>query len=124
MNLSRLVQSFKEAIQGVAYVFKHEQNFRLQVLISCLVLLLVWLFELSKAEMIVIFLLIILVLILELLNSAVEKLSDILKPRLSLQIGVVKDIMAGMVFLSSLGAVVIGLIIFWPHVFEFVERIW
>ncbi|HBU07556.1 MAG TPA: diacylglycerol kinase [Candidatus Magasanikbacteria bacterium] len=124
MNFLRLIKSFKEAIQGVAYVFKHEQNFRIQVVISLLVLIFVWFFELSKAEMIVIFLLIILVLILELLNSAVEKLSDVLKPRLSLQIGVVKDIMAGMVFLSSLGAVVIGLIIFWPHLFEFIERIW
>ena len=124
MNFLRLIKSFKEAIQGVAYVFKHEQNFRIQVVISLLVLIFVWFFELSKAEMIVIFLLIILVLILELLNSAVEKLSDVLKPRLSLQIGVVKDIMAGMVFLSSLGEVVIGLIIFWPHLFEFIERIW
>ena len=124
MSLSRLVNSILEAGQGIVYVFRHEQNFRIQVFISLVVLIFVWLFDLTKEEMIVIFLLILLVLILELLNSAVEKLSDVLKPRLSLQIGVVKDIMAGMVLLSSVGAVVIGIIIFWPHLFEFVERIW
>lgn len=124
MSIKRLWQSFVEAGRGIKYVFIHEQNFRLQIFVTFFVLLAVWLFELSKAEMIVIFLLILLVLILELLNSAVERLSDVLKPRLSLQIGLVKEIMAGMVFLSSLGAVVIGMIIFWPHVVGLIEKMW
>jgi len=121
MKITRLTQSFQEAGKGIAYVFVHEQNFRLQIYITLLVLFGVWFFELSKSEMIVIFLLILLVLILELLNSAVERLADVLKPRLSEPIGLVKDIMAGMVFLSSLGALIIGLIIFYPHVIAVIE---
>lgn len=124
MNIRRLVQSLEEAGSGIVYVFIHEQNFRLQVFISLIVIFLVWLLALSKAEIIVIFLLIILVLILELLNSAVEKLSDILMPRLSLQIQIVKDIMAGMVFLASLGALIIGFIIFWPHLVVLFNIFW
>lgn len=121
MSINGLGKSLSDAWKGICYVFKHEQNFRLQIYTSVLVLIAVWYFDLAKAEMVVIFLLIILVLILELLNSAVEKMADVLKPRLSLQIHSVKDIMAGMVLISSLGALIVGIIIFYPHVVEWVN---
>jgi len=119
MRVKRLRQSFYDAYKGVKHVFKSEQNFRIQLLISVLVLLLIWYFPLTKGEMVVIILLIFLVLVLELMNTAFEKLADVLKPRLFHQIGVVKDIMAAMVFLSSIGALIIGLIIFWSYLVEF-----
>lgn len=115
MNFHRLVQSFLDAWKGIIFVFRNEQNFRIQCFLSVLVLLLVFYFPLSKGEIIVIVLLIFFVLILELLNSAVERLADVLKPRLSLQIKIVKDIMAAIVLITSLTAVAIGTIIFWPH---------
>ena len=123
MSIRGLRKSLVDARKGICYVFKHEQNFRLQIYSAVLVLIAVWFFDLSKAEMIVILLLIILVLILELLNSAVEKMADVVKPRLSLQIHSVKDIMAGMVFLSSFGALIVGIIIFYPHVVEWVNSL-
>ena len=73
---------------------------------------------------IAILLLIFLVMILELINSAVEKFADVLKPRLDLQVQTVKDIMAGMVLLASLGAILIGLVIFYPHLVEVITRWW
>lgn len=115
MSLKRLFKSFQDAGKGVIYVFKNEQNFRIQILISILVLLLANYFPLSNGELIVIFLLIFLVLILELLNSAVERMTDVLKPRLSFQIKVVKDIMAAIVLIAAVCSVTIGFIIFWPH---------
>lgn len=122
MNFRKLTQSFKNALKGVKYVFVNEQNFRLQVLGGILALILMWLFRLRKSEMIVILLLITIVLTLELLNSALEKFADLLKPRLSYQIEVVKDIMAAMVFLASLSALIIGLIIFWPYFLEYLIK--
>ncbi len=115
MNLHRLKQSFKDALRGVKYVFANEQNFRVQVYLAVLVLAMIWLFNLRNAEIVVILLLITIVLILELLNSALEKFVDLLKPRLSFQIEIIKDIMAAMVFLASFSALLIGLVIFWPH---------
>jgi len=106
----------------VSFVFKNEQNFRVQVFCSFLVLLASCFFKLSKAEWIVIIFLIMLVITLEFLNSAVEKFADILKPRLDLQVQAVKDIMAGVVFLASSGAVIIGILIFYPYLIELVWR--
>lgn len=115
MNFKRLIHSFKDALKGAIFVFRNEQNFRIQVFISILVILLANYFPLSKGELIVIVLLIFLVLILELLNSAVEKMADVLKPRLSFQIKIVKDIMAAIVFFAAIASVIIGVIVFWPH---------
>ncbi len=81
-----------------------------------------WYFRLSKPEWILVIFLILSVITLEFLNSTVEKFSDILKPRLDYQIEVVKDMMAGVVFLTSLGAIIIGVIIFWPHLVALFTR--
>ncbi|MBU2542206.1 diacylglycerol kinase [Patescibacteria group bacterium] len=121
MNFKQLFQSFKNAWWGVKYVFKNEQNFRVQLFIAFLVILASFVLKISRAEYILIFLIIILIIILEFLNSAVEKFIDVLKPRLSFQIKAVKDIMAATVFLASLGSLGIGTIIFWPYLLRFLE---
>jgi len=53
--------------------------------------------------------------VLELLNSAVERLVDLFKPRIHEYAEEVKDIMAGAVLMGSIGAAVVGVIVFWPH---------
>jgi diacylglycerol kinase len=117
MKINRLKKSLSDAIRGIVNVFQIEQNFRIQVLVAVFVVALMLVLRVSKAEMIVLLLLIVAVLTLELLNSALERFVDLLKPRLHLQVGAVKDIMAAMVLLVSLGALVIGLLIFWPYLF-------
>lgn len=124
MSISRFIQSVKDAWRGVKFVFKHEQNFRIQIFTALCVIGAGWYFDLSKPEWILVIFLILSVITLEFLNSTVEKLSDILKPRLDYQVEVVKDIMAGVVFLTSLGAIVIGVIIFWPHLIALFNRWW
>ena len=115
MNFKGLKTSFVNAGKGVKYVFKHEQNFRIQIFISILVILLAWFVDVSRAEWVLLILIMLAIMSLELINSAVEKFSDVIKPRLSDQVKIIKDIMAAVVLLASLGSIIIGLIIFWPH---------
>ena len=118
MKWNTFTKSFSYAWRGIVYVFQNEQNFRIQSGIASLVVIAMFLFQLTRSEMVVVLLLVLLVLILELLNSALEKFIDLLKPRLHLHIGVVKDIMAAMVLLAGFGAILIGGIIFSPHMVE------
>lgn len=118
MDYKRLISSFKDAYRGVKYVYTHEQNFRIQIFISILIILLMLFFNLSKGEIVVILFLILLVLILELLNSAIEKFLDVIKPRMHLQVALVKDIMAAMVLLASISSLLIGLVVFLPHIID------
>ena len=73
-------------------------------------------FNLKSFEKAVLILVIVLVLVLELINTVFERVADMLKPRFHEYVEEVKDIMATTVFLSSIGAVLIGLLIFWPYI--------
>ncbi|MFH1430007.1 MAG: diacylglycerol kinase, partial [Candidatus Uhrbacteria bacterium] len=56
------------------------------------------------------------VLVLECCNSAMERLIDLLKPRLHGYVKEVKDVMAGAVLIASLVAVAVGVVIFAPYI--------
>ncbi len=112
----QFIRSFKYASRGLKFVWR-ENNFKIQIFVAILVVILMYLYDLSRLERVALILVILSVLILESLNTIFEHLSDILKPRLHDYIKIIKDIMAAVVLLASLGAVIIGLMIFWPHVF-------
>ena len=60
---------------------------------------------------------------MEIANSAVERVTDVLKPRIDGYVKDIKDIMAAAVMLSSLAAVIIGLIILGPPFIELIIKI-
>jgi len=121
MSLKGLLQSFRDAARGIGYTFKSEQNFRLQILVAAVAVVLMLAIPLRNWEQILVLLLILMVLSMELLNTAVEKFSDLLVPRLHQQISVIKDVMAAAVFITSLGAAVIGVMIFWPYLADWIK---
>lgn len=111
----------RDAWAGLRLTFQNEQNFRLQIFFALLTLLLAVIFPLREWEMMLVILMIFFVLTMELLNTALEKFTDLLKPRLHTYVKTVKDIMAAAVFLTALGAAVVGLMIFLPHFISFFE---
>ena len=55
-------------------------------------------------------------------NTTIERFLDVLKPRLDIHVKVLKDIMAGVVFLASFGSIVVGVMIFYPYIFELISK--
>lgn len=117
-RFSKLKQSFRYAFRGISYVYKTEQSFRILILASLLVVVLMIYFSVTFREAALLILVISGVLGLEILNTAVEKLLDLLKPRLNHYSQIIKDLMAATVLIASLGALVIGLLIFLPYIFS------
>ena len=74
---------------------------------------------LKESEQLLIVVMVFMVLVVELLNTAIERFIDLLKPRLHHYAKTVKDVMAGAVFLTSFCAVIVGLIIFLPYIFKY-----
>lgn len=116
---NRFVNSFKDAFHGVKFVFRHERNFRIQIFLAILTGIIGYFAGLKAYEWILIILLASFVLILELINTAIEKFLDVMKPRMHHFVAVIKDIMAAAVLLASIGAAAIGLIIFVPKLIEY-----
>jgi len=114
-SLQKLFKSFRYATRGLKYVLKNEQNFQIEILGGLFVVILMYLFPTRSLEKIALFIAIFAVLVMELINTIFERVVDILKPRVHPYAQLVKDVMAAAVLLSSIGAVIVGVIIFWPY---------
>jgi diacylglycerol kinase len=122
-NIKKFLKSVKFAFKGIFSIYKTEQNFRFQIFASFFVIFLMIFFKISLREVIVLILMISFVLIMEIINSAFEKIADMFKPRIHVYAEIVKNIMAGAVLISSLTAIVIGIIIFYPYFLDFFVKI-
>jgi len=102
-------------LSGLRYVFKNEYSFRAQLLAAVVVIIVMLYFPLDTWERVILLILIAAVLVLELINSVFERMSDGLKPRLHPMVKDIKDIMAGAVLITAFAASVVAFIIFWPY---------
>ncbi|WLR49883.1 diacylglycerol kinase family protein [Bacillus tianshenii] len=116
---SRLGQSFSYAFCGLYYVVKHERNMKIHVVITILVLVLAWLLHLPREDIFVILLLIGGVLSLEAMNTAVEKVVDLVTEEFHPLAKQAKDIAAAAVLIYTIIAVVIGIAIFYKPILNF-----
>jgi len=119
IRIKRLFKSFKYAFRGLLKAFKEEQNIRIQFFIGLLVVVIGIFFNISKFEWLMVFFSIGVVLLMELVNSAVERVADILRPRINQYVKEIKDIMSAAVMLASIMSFLIGLFIFWPYFSSF-----
>jgi diacylglycerol kinase len=111
----RLARSFAAAFAGLAYLLRHEANARIHVaLAGAAALLGLWL-GLAPVEWALLATLYGLVIGLEALNSAVERLADLACPELDPRVQAIKDLAAAGVLVAALGAAGAGLAIFGPR---------
>lgn len=108
--------SFKYAIQGLGHVLKAEHNFLVHLAAAIAVIALGAILHISKAEWLIIILCIGLVLITEILNTAIEWLVDMVSPQKNEKAGMIKDIAAASVLIAALVALVAGIVVFVPYI--------
>ncbi len=113
----RLTSSFRAAVRGIAIVLREENSFRIQLVAAMGVFLIIAIMDLVTWEVVALSMMAVLVLVLELLNTVFERMIDMMKPRLSPYVGAIKDMVAGAVLIASIGALIIGSVILWPHFF-------
>lgn len=114
-EIQKLKSSVSHAVDGIAYSLKHERNFRIEIVIGCFVMAMIFVFKVKNWEAIVLILMILGVLVTELTNTVLERVVDILKPKVHPYARLIKDIMAAVVLLTSIVAVIVGVIIFYPY---------
>ena len=117
MSLKKFFKSLKYALRGLHSVAREEQSFRFQVAIGFAVIILVILFPLATWERILMILMVSAVLVLEVINSILERISDALKPRLHPMIRDIKDMMAGAVLLTAMTAGIVAIMVFSSYLF-------
>jgi len=112
--MRRLIKSFGYALSGIIYTIKTQLNFRIHLVALLLAGTAGWYFKLSSSEWLALVLTVGLVLVAELLNTAIELLVDLVSPEYNAVAGKVKDIAAGAVLVAAIIALFTGSIIFIP----------
>lgn len=111
------IKSVGFAFKGALLLIRTEASIKIQVFIAIMMTIAGFYFNISTTEWILQLFAIALVLGIEGMNTAIEKISDYIQPEFDVKIGFIKDISAGAVMLVSIAASIIGMIIYVPKIF-------
>lgn len=118
-NVKRFYKSFHYALQGIHYALKNDQNLVVHFIGACVAILLSIFLDISPYEMGILGVTILVVISAEMINTAIEKMVDLITKEHRTEAKIAKDVAAGMVFLTSVGALIIGFLIFIPYILRF-----
>ena len=110
------IRSFHHAIAGLLRMIRCQHNAWIHAAATVITVIAAFLFRVSAADWCWIIVAISIVWTAEALNTAFEFLADAASPEFHPLVRDAKDVAAGAVLVTAIGAAVIGAIIFWPHV--------
>lgn len=117
------ISSFEFAKSGLITVFKEERNMKKHAISAVLVFIGGFVFQITRIEWLFILLAVFLVIILEVVNTAIENTVDLVTDyHFHLLAKSAKDMAAGAVLLASILAAIIGIIIFTPHIWHWLNQ--
>ncbi|MFZ4726868.1 MAG: diacylglycerol kinase family protein [Paludibacter sp.] len=114
--MKKTIKSFGFAGRGIRFVFGTETNMKIHLVVCVLVIVCGFIFQISLTEWLICLLCIGLVIGMEMINTSIENIVDLVSPNHHPLAGKAKDIAAGAVLICVIISVVIGLLIFVPKV--------
>lgn len=111
MSPARLGRSMRYAVRGIGLAWRDQRNFRIEVAIASCALILCWW---TGADAVPVLAMTGLVLGLELLNSSLESLVDLIQPEHHARAGAAKDLGAAAVLAAAAAALLVGLVVIGP----------
>lgn len=113
--MSSFIKNVSFAGAGIKYFFKNERNGRIQGIIALIVIVAGFIAGLSRLEWCIILICIAMVLGLEMINTSLERVGDMLSVEYHPMVKIIKDVAAGSVLWVTIFSVIIGAIIFLPY---------
>lgn len=112
------MQAARNAWSGISFAVEHESNIRRQIFIGIAALAAALMLSVSLTNILVLLLISTLVITLELINTALERLEDVVHPNFHIAIKHSKDVGAAAVMIASISAVIIGIIVLVPPLLD------
>lgn len=119
----RFWRSLNQAWRGMLYTFKTQGHLQFHVFAGTTVLGIAWWTKVSRFEWLILILAIGCVIGAEVMNSAVEIVVDMVQPNFHPLAGMAKDVASGAVLVTSIQAIVIGIIVFGPLLYRYVGKV-
>lgn len=115
MPLRKWIDSANNAIEGILHAAKTQRHLRYHFYSAVVVLVLSYILGVERTDFLVISIAVILVLLSEMVNTAIEYVVDMISPEHSEKARIAKDVAAGAVLITAFGAAVLGYIILFPY---------
>lgn len=113
MKVRKLLDSFNYAIEGIIYAVRTQRNMRIHMIAALVVLTACFFYDLTKMEILAITITITMVIMAELLNTAIEFAVDATTNYYHPLAKLAKNVAAGGVLVTAINAIVVGYIVFW-----------
>jgi len=112
--LRRHTISFRNAFSGLWWALTTQPNFRIHLTLAVIALALSWYLTISPTEFAIIVFTIVLGLSAEMINTALESMTDLITKEWREEAKIAKDVSAGMMLTVAIGAILVALVIFGP----------
>lgn len=116
--MKKFLMSFVYAARGIRFAFRGQRNIKVQTAIGGIAIALSVALKIPVVELAVVIAVSFLVVILEMFNTGFEKLIDVISPEYHKEYGKIKDIIAGVVLMSAIMSVAVGVIILGPPMWK------
>ena len=117
-SFKKRLLSFRYALRGIYFFFSEQHNARIHAVAAIAAIALGFWLEINRTEWCIITICIAGVFAMEMINTAIEYLADVVSPEQNPKIGKLKDIAAGAVLVFSFAALICGLLIFGFNLIE------
>lgn len=115
-TVKALRKSFKYALNGIFTALTICRNLKIHYLLAVIAIVAGFYFRIGRLEFVTVLLTITLVVTLEMMNTAIEKVVDLLTEKYHILALIAKDVAAGAVLIASVIAFIVGALIFGPHI--------
>jgi diacylglycerol kinase (ATP) len=113
MKIRKTIDSFNYAINGLLHSVKTQRNMKIHIAIALITLLVAGVSKVSRVETILLFVAITLVLMTEMLNTAIEAVVDMISQKYHPLAAIAKNVAAAAVLVTAINAVIVGYLIFY-----------
>ncbi|HUD44618.1 MAG TPA: diacylglycerol kinase family protein [Patescibacteria group bacterium] len=123
IDLPRFKHSFGYAMEGIIFAFKRDQNIRIHFFVALLVIFFSLVLDVNPFEMGILGIMILFVIVTEMINTVIENMVDLITKEHHEEAKRAKDVASGMVLLTASGSIIVGILIFLPHILRLLNII-
>lgn len=116
MRVRNIIDSFNYAIQGIVYALRTQRNMRIHFTAAFFMIILSLFFNFSRLELLILFFTISLVIVTEMINTAIEKTIDMITKEYHQLAEIAKNVAAGAVLIASVNAIIVAYLLFFDRI--------
>lgn len=118
LHPKRLVKSFRYAFEGIKLGLQVDHNLRIHFIVATIIILLSWILQIPFNEFLFVLLAITFVIFAELINTAIEEMTNLIIKEHRTEAKIAKDVSAAAVLFAAIFAVIVGAMVFIPRLVD------